>query len=101
MLHFSGFGADQAEWINARTSLRQRSLPCNTMECVAVKPRDIVFVIRYWDLEHLLAPCFAFNTQTQRERERDRERDTTHTHTHTLSLFLFSCIVLQFYPLHL
>ncbi|KAG2481095.1 hypothetical protein PVAP13_J683265 [Panicum virgatum] len=42
LVHFSGFGAGQAEWINARTSLRRRSLPCNTKYCGAVKPRDIV-----------------------------------------------------------
>jgi len=42
MVHYSRFEVEEAEWINARTSLRQRSLPCNTKECEAVKPRDTV-----------------------------------------------------------
>ncbi|OEL17412.1 hypothetical protein BAE44_0021568 [Dichanthelium oligosanthes] len=42
MVHYSGFGAEEAEWINARTCLRQRSLPCKATECVSAAPGDIV-----------------------------------------------------------
>ena len=42
MVHYSRFEVEEAEWINARTSLRRRSLPCNTKYCGAVKPRDNV-----------------------------------------------------------
>jgi len=55
MVHFSGFGEEQAEWINAHTSVRKRSLACNNMQCGAVKPRDIVLCYKVLDLKRLLA----------------------------------------------
>ena len=45
----------QAEWINAHTSVRKRSLACNNMQCGAVKPRDIVLCYKVLDLKRLLA----------------------------------------------
>jgi len=42
LVHFSGFGAEEAEWINARTCLRQRSVPYKATECANVHCRDPV-----------------------------------------------------------
>ncbi|XP_058092964.1 protein SAWADEE HOMEODOMAIN HOMOLOG 2-like [Magnolia sinica] len=41
-VQFSGFGAEEDEWINVRKCVRQRSLPCEAAECVAVLPGDLV-----------------------------------------------------------
>ncbi|CAL5023046.1 unnamed protein product [Urochloa decumbens] len=42
MVQYSGYGADQAEWVNSFTSLRQRSVPFKAAECVLVRCRDLV-----------------------------------------------------------
>ncbi|CAL4970503.1 unnamed protein product [Urochloa decumbens] len=42
MVQYSGYGADHAEWVNAFTSLRQRSVPFKATECVLVRCRDLV-----------------------------------------------------------
>ncbi|KAG2649632.1 hypothetical protein PVAP13_1NG233138 [Panicum virgatum] len=42
MVQFPRFGAEQAEWVNARTCLRQRSLPLRATECVLVHCWDLV-----------------------------------------------------------
>ena len=41
-VRFSGFGAEEDEWINVRKCVRQRSLPCEATECVAVLPGDLI-----------------------------------------------------------
>uniref|UniRef100_A0A0D9WQ37 Homeobox domain-containing protein n=1 Tax=Leersia perrieri TaxID=77586 RepID=A0A0D9WQ37_9ORYZ len=41
-VRFSGFGAEEDEWINVRKCVRQRSLPCESTECVAVLPGDLI-----------------------------------------------------------
>jgi hypothetical protein len=41
-VRFSGFGAEEDEWINVRKCVRQRSLPCEVTECVAVLPGDLI-----------------------------------------------------------
>ncbi|CAN6230931.1 unnamed protein product [Urochloa humidicola] len=42
MVQFSGYGAEHAEWVNAFTCLRQRSVPFKGTECVLVRCRDLV-----------------------------------------------------------
>ncbi|KAG0529263.1 hypothetical protein BDA96_05G083300 [Sorghum bicolor] len=42
LVHFSGLGAEEPEWINARTCLRQRSVPYKATECATVRCRDPV-----------------------------------------------------------
>ncbi|XBI50800.1 hypothetical protein VPH35_114156 [Triticum aestivum] len=39
---FSGFWAEEEEWINVCKSLRLRSLPCVARECVDVLPGDLI-----------------------------------------------------------
>ncbi|RWW15860.1 hypothetical protein GW17_00020285 [Ensete ventricosum] len=41
-VRFSGFGVEEDEWINVRRCVRQRSLPCEAAECVAVLPGDLI-----------------------------------------------------------
>lgn len=42
LVHFCGFGEEEAEWINAHTSLRQRSVPYKATECANVHIWDPV-----------------------------------------------------------
>ncbi|PUZ74768.1 hypothetical protein GQ55_1G091700 [Panicum hallii var. hallii] len=42
MVRFSGIGAEEAEWVNTRTCLRQRSLPFRATECVLLRCWDRV-----------------------------------------------------------
>lgn len=41
-VQFAGFSEEESEWVNAKTAVRQRSLPCEATECVAVLPQDLV-----------------------------------------------------------
>lgn len=41
-MRFAGFGSEEDEWVDIATAVRQRSLPCETTECVAVIPGDLI-----------------------------------------------------------
>eukprot|EP00249_Psilotum_nudum_P004911 c18407_g1_i1 orf=682-1416(-) len=41
-VRFAGFGPEEDEWVNVRSAVRQRSLPCEAAECVAVLPGDLI-----------------------------------------------------------
>jgi hypothetical protein len=41
-VRFSGFGPQEDEWINVQKCVRQRSVPCEATECVAVLPGDLI-----------------------------------------------------------
>lgn len=41
-VRFAGFGSEEDEWVDIATAVRQRSLPCETTECVAVIPGDLI-----------------------------------------------------------
>ncbi|KAG6544711.1 hypothetical protein Mapa_013901 [Marchantia paleacea] len=41
-VRFVGFRAKDDEWVDVRTSLRERSLPCEASDCVAILPGDLV-----------------------------------------------------------
>ncbi|XP_022734504.1 protein SAWADEE HOMEODOMAIN HOMOLOG 2-like [Durio zibethinus] len=41
-VRFAGFGPEEDEWVNIRKHVRQRSLPCEASECVAVLPGDLI-----------------------------------------------------------
>ena len=51
LVRFSGFGSEEDEWVNIRRNIRPRSLPCESSECVAVLPGDLIL-------------CFQVNTFT-------------------------------------
>lgn len=42
LVRFVGFGPEDDEWVNIRKHVRQRSLPCESSECVAVLPGDLI-----------------------------------------------------------
>ncbi|KAJ6894073.1 protein SAWADEE HOMEODOMAIN [Populus alba x Populus x berolinensis] len=42
LVRFAGFGPDEDEWLNVCRQVRQRSLPCEASECVAVLPGDLI-----------------------------------------------------------
>ena len=39
---FSGYGAEEDECVNIRRNITPRSLPCESSECVAVLPGDLI-----------------------------------------------------------
>lgn len=41
-MRFAGFGPEEDEWVNVRKLVRQRSLPCESSECVAVLQGDLI-----------------------------------------------------------
>lgn len=41
-VRFIGFEVEEDEWINVKKHIRQRSLPCEASECVAVLAGDLV-----------------------------------------------------------
>lgn len=41
-MRLAGFGPAEDEWVNVRKHVRQRSLPCEDSECVAVLPGDLI-----------------------------------------------------------
>lgn len=41
-VRFAGFGPEEDEWVNIKKHVRQRSLPCEASECVAVLPGDLI-----------------------------------------------------------
>uniref|UniRef100_A0A5B7AEQ1 Homeobox domain-containing protein n=1 Tax=Davidia involucrata TaxID=16924 RepID=A0A5B7AEQ1_DAVIN len=42
LVRFAGFGPEEDEWVNVHRHVRQRSLPCESSECVAVLPGDLI-----------------------------------------------------------
>ncbi|XP_018498432.2 protein SAWADEE HOMEODOMAIN HOMOLOG 2 isoform X1 [Pyrus x bretschneideri] len=42
LVRFAGFGPEEDEWVTVRKHVRQRSLPCESSECVAVLPGDLI-----------------------------------------------------------
>ncbi|RVW42914.1 Protein SAWADEE homeodomain-like 2 [Vitis vinifera] len=38
LVRFAGFGPEEDEWVNVKRNVRQRSLPCESSECVVVIP---------------------------------------------------------------
>uniref|UniRef100_A0A2P2JYE0 Sequence-specific DNA binding/transcription factor n=1 Tax=Rhizophora mucronata TaxID=61149 RepID=A0A2P2JYE0_RHIMU len=51
LVRFAGFGQEEDEWLNIHKHVRQRSLPCEASECVAVLPGDLIL-------------CFQVNRRT-------------------------------------
>lgn len=42
LVQFAAFGPQEDEWVNVRRNVRPRSLPCESSECVAVLPGDLI-----------------------------------------------------------
>ncbi|KAG9146143.1 hypothetical protein Leryth_015918 [Lithospermum erythrorhizon] len=56
LVRFAGFGPEEDEWVNVRKHIRQRSLPCESAECIVVLPGDLIlcFQSRFYYDAHIL-----------------------------------------------
>eukprot|EP00252_Welwitschia_mirabilis_P000586 TRINITY_DN10566_c0_g1_i1.p1 TRINITY_DN10566_c0_g1~~TRINITY_DN10566_c0_g1_i1.p1 ORF type:complete len:268 (+),score=56.74 TRINITY_DN10566_c0_g1_i1:226-1029(+) len=46
LVRFEGYGADHDEWVNVKSSIRERSIPCEDSDCVCISPGDHVLCFR-------------------------------------------------------
>ncbi|KAL6846378.1 hypothetical protein ACP4OV_023826 [Aristida adscensionis] len=65
-VRFSGFGAEEDEWINVRKCVRQRSLPCEATECVAVLPGDLILCFQEGKEQALYFDAHVLDAQRRR-----------------------------------
>ncbi|ONM21520.1 Protein SAWADEE HOMEODOMAIN HOMOLOG 2 [Zea mays] len=65
-VRFSGFGAEEDEWINVRKCVRQRSLPCEATECVAVLPGDLILCFQEGKDQALYYDAHVLDAQRRR-----------------------------------
>ncbi|TVU02950.1 hypothetical protein EJB05_51529 [Eragrostis curvula] len=65
-VRFSGFGAEEDEWINVRKCVRQRSLPCEATECVAVLPGDLILCFQEGKEQALYFDAVVLDAQRRR-----------------------------------
>eukprot|EP00268_Persea_americana_P031617 TRINITY_DN3082_c0_g1_i1.p1 TRINITY_DN3082_c0_g1~~TRINITY_DN3082_c0_g1_i1.p1 ORF type:complete len:345 (+),score=74.24 TRINITY_DN3082_c0_g1_i1:253-1287(+) len=65
-VRFAGFGTEEDEWVNVRRSLRQRSLPCEAAECVAVIPGDLVLCFQEGKEQALYFDAHILDAQRRR-----------------------------------
>ncbi|XP_074558776.1 protein SAWADEE HOMEODOMAIN HOMOLOG 2-like isoform X2 [Curcuma longa] len=65
-VRFSGFGVEEDEWINVRRCVRQRSLPCEAAECVAVLPGDLILCFQEGKEQALYFDAHVLDVQRRR-----------------------------------
>ncbi|KAL2635154.1 hypothetical protein R1flu_006633 [Riccia fluitans] len=65
-VRFAGFGSEEDEWVNVRTAVRQRSLPCEASECVAVLPRDLILCFQEGNEQALYYDADILDVQRRR-----------------------------------
>ncbi|KAI8557819.1 hypothetical protein RHMOL_Rhmol04G0040100 [Rhododendron molle] len=66
LVRFAGFGAEEDEWINVRKHVRQRSLPCESSECVAVLPGDLTLCFQEGKEQALYFDAHVLDAQRRR-----------------------------------
>ncbi|CAI0408336.1 unnamed protein product, partial [Linum tenue] len=66
LVRFSGFGPDEDEWLNVRKNVRQRSLPCEASECVAVLPGDLILCFQEGKDQALYYDAHVLDAQRRR-----------------------------------
>ncbi|XP_052178892.1 protein SAWADEE HOMEODOMAIN HOMOLOG 2 isoform X2 [Diospyros lotus] len=66
LVRFSGFGPEEDEWINVRKHVRQRSLPCEASECVAVLPGDLILCFQEGKEQALYFDAHVLDAQRRR-----------------------------------
>ncbi|GER53830.1 sequence-specific DNA binding transcription factors [Striga asiatica] len=69
LVRFAGFGPEEDEWINIRKHVRQRSLPCESSECVAVLPGDLALCFQEGKEQALYFDAHILNTERRRHDE--------------------------------
>ncbi|MCD7448880.1 hypothetical protein HAX54_046974 [Datura stramonium] len=66
LVRFAGFGAEEDEWVNVRKHVRQRSLPCESSECVAVLPGDLILCFQEGKEQALYFDAHVLDAQRRR-----------------------------------
>ncbi|KAM3343355.1 protein SAWADEE HOMEODOMAIN 2 isoform X1 [Capsicum galapagoense] len=66
LVQFAGFGAEEDEWVNVRKHVRQRSLPCEASECVAVLPTDLILCFQEGKDQALYYDAHVLDAQRRR-----------------------------------
>ncbi|XP_031127588.1 mucin-5AC-like isoform X1 [Ipomoea triloba] len=66
LVRFAGFGAEEDEWVNVRRNVRQRSLPCESSECVAVLPGDLILCFQEGKEQALYFDAHVLDAQRRR-----------------------------------
>ncbi|KAJ3680710.1 hypothetical protein LUZ60_016988 [Juncus effusus] len=65
-VRFSGFGTEEDEWVNVKKCVRQRSLPCESAECVAVLPNDLILCFQEGKEQALYFDAHVLDAQRRR-----------------------------------
>lgn len=65
-VRFSGFGVEEDEWVNVRKCVRQRSLPCENAECVAILPGDLILCFQEGKEQALYFDAHVLDAQRRR-----------------------------------
>ncbi|KAI3774965.1 hypothetical protein L1987_49531 [Smallanthus sonchifolius] len=65
-VRFAGFGAEEDEWVDVRKNVRQRSLPCEASECVAVLPADLILCFQEGKEQALYFDAHVLDAQRRR-----------------------------------
>ncbi|XP_073154535.1 protein SAWADEE HOMEODOMAIN HOMOLOG 2 isoform X2 [Henckelia pumila] len=66
LVRFAGFGPEEDEWVNIRRHVRQRSLPCESSECVAVLPGDLTLCFQEGKEQALYFDAHVLDAQRRR-----------------------------------
>ncbi|GFP79642.1 protein sawadee homeodomain homolog 2 [Phtheirospermum japonicum] len=66
LVRFAGFGPEEDEWVNIRRHVRQRSLPCESSECVAVLPGDLALCFQEGKEQALYFDAHVLDAQRRR-----------------------------------
>lgn len=66
LVRFAGFGPEEDEWINIRKHVRPRSLPCESSECVAVLPGDLILCFQEGKEQALYFDAHVLDAQRRR-----------------------------------
>lgn len=66
LVRFAGFGPEEDEWVNVRRHVRQRSLPCEASECVAVLPGDLILCFQEGKEQALYFDAHVLDAQRRR-----------------------------------
>lgn len=66
LVRFAGFGPEEDEWVNVRKHVRQRSLPCESSECVAVLPGDLILCFQEGKEQALYFDAHVLDAQRRR-----------------------------------
>ncbi|XP_068664692.1 protein SAWADEE HOMEODOMAIN HOMOLOG 2-like isoform X2 [Aristolochia californica] len=65
-VEFSGFGEEEDEWVNVHKCVRQRSLPCESTECVVVVPGDLILCYQESNDQALYFDAHVLDAQRRR-----------------------------------